>query len=404
MAAAATMFAACGEKETPSNDDWTETAPEFTSDVADIVVTEDNLAETVTFEYSAADFGVATQINYAIEVQLTEGGPTAVVATSSTTTATATLEDINYELYVRLGITVGEATDVTFYVSAQMGASEKLYSQPKTAKVTAIEAGPKKSEWGIVGSMAASGWSTNIPMFEGDEYIFALNVAINEGEEFKFRKDTDWSSGIELSYAGTAMPDAMYEGAHGGNIKMGKTGIYDIYILVETEEKGNSTGKIYIMTAGKTPDQAGEAEVVYSDPSAETFVVGLSGNVLGWDDPSFDANDRATFKSKNVTDAATFAGTYTFELASVTFAENELIKVRINGDWFGYQQVTFEGIEIAPAQSTGEGDAPLFNEDGTPKYDEGNNMVLGEAGTYKMTLSFTWDGTKASEITAAFTK
>ena len=52
MAAAATMFAACGEKEGPTGgDDWTETAPEFTSDVADIVVTEETLSEKVKFTY-----------------------------------------------------------------------------------------------------------------------------------------------------------------------------------------------------------------------------------------------------------------------------------------------------------------------------------------------------------------
>ena len=184
---------------------------------------------------------------------------------------------------------------------------------------------------------------------------------------------------------------------------MGKTGVYDVYLLVTKEEKEASEGKFYIMTAGKTPDQAGEAEVVYSDPSSDKFVVGLSGSILGWDDPSFETNDRATLKSKEVTDAATFAGTYSFELASVTFAADELVKVRINGEWFGYQQVTFDGIQVEPAQSESDG-APVFNEDGTPKYDEGNNMVVKEPGTYKMTVSFTWDGLKATEITAAFAK
>ena len=215
MAAATVMFAACDKEENKGNGgDFENVAPVLTDDIADIVVTEATLSNEVTFSYSAADFGVATQINYAVEVQIADG-PKAVVATSSTTTAKATLEKINYELYVKLGITVNEPTDVNFYVSAQMGASEKLYSEPVVVNVIAIEAGPKKSEWGLVGSMATSNWATNIPMFEGDEYIFALNVAINEGEEFKFRKDTDWSSGIELSSNSTVMPDAMYEAAHG---------------------------------------------------------------------------------------------------------------------------------------------------------------------------------------------
>ena len=81
MAAAAVAFASCDK---PSNNDveFTETAPEFTSEVADIVVTEETLENKLTFTCSPADFGVNTQINYSLEVQLGEG-PKAVVATST---------------------------------------------------------------------------------------------------------------------------------------------------------------------------------------------------------------------------------------------------------------------------------------------------------------------------------
>ena len=403
MAAAATVFAACDEQK-QGGDDFTEVAPEFTSSIDDIVVTEETLETEVTFSYSAADFGVDTQINYAIEVQIGTGAK-AVVATSTTTEAKATLEDINYELVTALGITVGTPTDVNFYVSAQMGASEKLYSQPESVKVMAIEAGDKKSDWGLIGGMVAcENWNKDIVLLEGEEYLYVLGVELAEGDEFKFRKGASWDTGIELAYAGTVMPNAEYAAGHGGNIKMGATGTYDIYLLVETEEKENSTGKFYIMTAGKTPDEAGEAEVIYVDPSAETFNVGLSGDILGWDTPTYETNDRAEFKTKTVTDEATYAGTYTFELSSVSFAAGELFKVRINDGWFGYNQVTVEGLNVTPEQAKdGEG-KPVFNEDQTPKYDDGANFIVGDAGTYKMTVSFTWDGLNASEIVATFAK
>ena len=380
MAAAATMFAACGEKEGPTGgDDWTETAPEFTSDVADIVVTEETLSEKVKFTYSPADFGVNTQINYAIEVQIGEGLK-AVVATSTTTEAEATLEDINYELYVKLGITIGEATDVNFYVSAQMGASEKLYSQPKTAKVTAIEAGPKKSEWGLVGTI--NNWAApDITMFEVDSYFVAYNVTLTTADEFKIRANEEWNDeknyGTEVK--GTFAPNTIIPVITSGgsqNIGVKEDGVYDIYFDLENT-------KVYLMKAGKTPDQAGEAEIEYVDGSK--LVVGISGKFAGteyWVDP---ADDRlATFKTMTLTDEATFAGSYTYEITNFTMTSGDEFKVRVNGAWIGAGEggAVVEGLSVS----------------GT------DNFVVGEDGTYKITISFDWDGLTQTNVKAVFSK
>ena len=308
MAAATVMFAACDKEENKGNGgDFENVAPVLTDDIADIVVTEATLSNEVTFSYSAADFGVATQINYAVEVQIADG-PKAVVATSSTTTAKATFEDINYELYVRLGITVNEPTDVNFYVSAQMGASEKLYSEPVVVNVIAIEAGPMKSEWGLVGTI--NDWAApDVPMFIVEPYFVAYNVELTTADEFKIRANEEWNDeknyGTEVK--GTFAPNTIIPVITSGgsqNIGVKEDGLYDVYFDLE-----NST--VYLMTAGKTPDQAGEAVIEYIDGS--TLVVGLSGNFAGteyWVDPA--DNRLATFKTKELTDATTFAGSYTF--------------------------------------------------------------------------------------------
>lgn len=407
MAAAATVFAACNkEGGNEGGDDLADVAPEFTTDLEDIIVTEETLEAELTFSYSAADFGVATQINYAIEAQIGTGNK-AVVATSTTTEAKVTLEDLNYELVTVLNIPLGVATDVNFYVSAQMGSSAKLYSQPQTVKVTAIEAGPKKSEWGLVGTI--NGWAKpDIKMFDVDGYFVAYNVELTDTDEFKIRANEEWNDaknyGTEIK--GTFAPNTIIPViTSGGSCNIGVTtaGTYDIYFVIDATDE-NNPGTVYLMEAGKTPDQAGEAEVVYIDPSAEKFNVGLSGDILGWDTPAYETNDRAAFVTKEVTDADTYAGTYTFELASVSFAENELFKVRINDGWFGYNQVTVEGLSVTPEQAKdGDGNL-LYNEDQTPKYDDGANLIVGEAGTYKMTLTFAWNGLNASEIVATFTK
>lgn len=380
IAAVAAMFTAC-DKTPEQEGEFTETAPEFTSEVSDIVVTEETLDNKLTFTCSPADFGVSTQINYSLEVQIGEEGLKSVVATSTTTTIETTLEKLNYELYVKLGITIGEPVDVNFYISAQMGESAKLYSQPKTAKVTAIEAGPMKSEWGLVGTV--NGWGfPDITMFIVEPYFVAYNVVLTENDEFKIRASVagEWDDtknyGTEVK--GTFAPNVIIPVVTSGgsqNIGVKEAGVYDIYFDLE-----NTT--VYLMQAGKTPDQAGEAETEYVDGS--TLVVGLSGKFAGveyWVDP---ADDRlAAFKTKTITDEATHAGTYTYEIANFTMTSGDEFKVRINGAWIGVAEgATVEGLAVS-----GEG-----------------NFIAGESGTYKVAISFDWDGLTQTNVKATFSK
>ncbi|MBQ8839299.1 MAG: SusE domain-containing protein [Bacteroidales bacterium] len=382
MAAATVMFAACDKEENKGNGgDFENVAPVLTDDIADIVVTEGTLSNEVTFSYSAADFGVATQINYAVEVQIADG-PKAVVATSSTTTAKATLEKINYELYVKLGITVNEPTDVNFYVSAQMGASEKLYSEPVVVNVIAIEAGPMKSEWGLVGTI--NDWAApDVPMFIVEPYFVAYNVELTTADEFKIRANEEWNDeknyGTEVK--GTFAPNTIIPVITSGgsqNIGVKEDGLYDVYFDLE-----NST--VYLMTAGKTPDQAGEAVIEYIDGS--TLVVGLSGNFAGteyWVDPA--DNRLATFKTKELTDETTFSGSYTVEISNCAIASGDALKVRVNGALIG----------------GGEGEATISGLEHTVADD--GNIVASESGTYNIIITFDWDGLTQSNVSVTFTK
>ena len=145
-------------------------------------------------------------------------------------------------------------------------------------------AAPVESEWGLIGSLAAcNSWTNNIKLYEAGEYYAAKGVTFADGDQFKFRKGETW--GTEVVYEGIVAPDAEYAcAAGGGNSTISAGGVYDVYLA-------KSLDKFYVMTQGKTPADAGQAEVVYVDPSAESFVVGFSGSLLGWDDPSFEQND-----------------------------------------------------------------------------------------------------------------
>ena len=231
------------------------------------------------------------------------------------------------------------------------------------------------SEWGLIGSLAAcNNWSANIPLYVSGDYAVAKGVVFAAGDQFKFRKGETW--GTELVYEGTVSSDSEYACAAGsGNSTIAEAGTYDVYLALTLD-------KFYVMTPGKTPADAGEAVVTYIDPSAEAFVVGFSGSAIGWDDPSFDQGDRAAFVSKNVTDAATFAGTYEFKLEGLAVAANDEFKVRINGQWIGVGGAAVEGLTVT----------------GT------DNFIAGEAGTYTAVITFAWDGLAHSDVKVVFSK
>ena len=234
------------------------------------------------------------------------------------------------------------------------------------------------SEWGLIGSIAAcNNWSANIPLYVSGDYAVAKGVAFAAGDQFKFRKGETW--GTELTYEGQITIDAkldLIDGTGGKqNSSIADAGTYDVYLA-------NDLSAFYVMTPGKTPADAGAAVKVYTDPSADSFVVGFSGSAIGWDDPSFDTGDRATFVSKNVTDAATFAGTYEFKLEGLAVAANDELKVRINGQWIGVGGATVEGLTVT----------------GT------DNFIAGEAGTYNVVITFAWDGSTHSDVKVVFSK
>ena len=241
-------------------------------------------------------------------------------------------------------------------------------------------AAPEMAEWGLIGSLAAcNNWGVNIPLYINGDYMVAKGVVFAAGDQFKFRKGESW--GVELTYEGQITIDAkldLIDGTGGKqNSSIADGGTYDVFLA-------NDLSAYYVMTPGKTPADAGAAEKVYTDPSAESFVVGFSGSALGWDDPTFDTNDRAAFVSKNVTDEATFAGTYEFKLEGLAIAAEDQFKVRINGQWIGDGGAAVEGLAVTAASD--------------------GNFIAGEAGTYTAVITFAWDGSTHSDVKVVFSK
>jgi arabinogalactan oligomer/maltooligosaccharide transport system substrate-binding protein len=79
---------------------------------------------------------------------------------------------------------------------AALKAALKIYDEGVKACVA-----ENKSPWGLVGSFAASKWSTNVDFTQGADGLWTLDYTLAANDEFKVRKGTDWDtfSGLKLT-------------------------------------------------------------------------------------------------------------------------------------------------------------------------------------------------------------
>ena len=226
LAAAAGLFSACQELEmvqTYAPEDVV--APVLRGiqlngePVSEIAVTSENMGTVVTFTWDAADFGVSTQINYAIEA--TYGGDTLAVMTGLTaTSAEMTYEALNTPLALAaedggLGIPVDSPTEVNFLVSATIGDTfGKYYSEGVPVTMTVTQAERTYPMIYVIGDFCgwADGQTQELFSFSGDEVNYSGVIGFNgkAANGFKIRgTETGWSDDSNWGVDGeAAAPEA----------------------------------------------------------------------------------------------------------------------------------------------------------------------------------------------------
>ncbi len=269
----------------------------------------------------------------------------------------------NYRVYVNMN----NAGNMTYELNGDMfGMEEPGYVEPAPAPEPDPE--PEEETWYLIG--AFNEWKAkdaNYALVKGEDYYELKGFTLATESKLQFNNGT-W----DKKRSGVFSVNAAIDAAPGDDMTV-PAGTYDVYMNLDLD-------KIYFMTDGKTPADAGEATVTYID--ASKVVVGFSGEDYGWGDPTDDY--KAAFVSKEVTDEATYAGTYVYKKEGLVVANGKNFKIRINGAWIGYSDVTLEGINA------------IEGSDG--------NIQAGEGGTFNVVISFAWDGLKASEVKAVFSK
>lgn len=189
LAAAAGLFSACQDlDEVKAYDPSRVVAPVLHALPGEIVITPENMGQTQTFTWDAADFGVLTQVNYSIEASYGDDAKLVLFTGMDGTSTEQTYESLNNVLALAtedggLGLPSGEAAEVKFYVSATIGSNyEKFYSAPVSVSVTATAAERSYPKVWVIGDYC--GWnhgnSQFLFSFSGDEVIYEGIVDFGE--------------------------------------------------------------------------------------------------------------------------------------------------------------------------------------------------------------------------------
>lgn len=183
----------------------------------EITVTSENMGNTVTFTWDAADFGAPTQINYAVEAAY--NNDTLAVMTGITgTSSEQTYELLNSLLALSaedggLGVPADTPTDVDFLVSATIGETfGKYYSEGVTVKMTVTEAERTYPMVYVIGDYSTWQWDTaqKLYSFSNDEVTYSGVVGFNgaAANGFKITGATNWDNGNWGLDGNAAAPEA----------------------------------------------------------------------------------------------------------------------------------------------------------------------------------------------------
>ena len=89
------------------------------------------------------------------------------------------------------------------------------------------------SEWSVIGKLLGTEWNTDYVCAEADGAFVLKDVLLKADDEFKFRKDKDWTVNRGAASLVVGTPVKAEQG--GGNLKTGKEGHFDLYYFAEKE-------------------------------------------------------------------------------------------------------------------------------------------------------------------------
>ena len=222
----------------------------------------------------------------------------------------------------------------------------------------------KESNWSVIGKLTKYEieWNGDLPMVsdeDGNKHV-ALSVELGDEDEFKFRKDKDWTVNMGGEFGG--MDVAFPVKQDGSNIKVGAEGVYDLFVNLS-----DNTAMVAEASGLKV-----SGIVVVSEADDKPKAWSLVGTLE-------DSNWGKDYDLTNVTGDV-------WTINNVLVRENDEFKIRADHKW----DISYGGPEENAQSTYKEGDVygvyqPTLGE----TFDAGEkNIRIGAEGHYNITLTY----------------
>lgn len=168
-------------------------------------ITPATLTTPIEFAWDEADYGVKTQVTYAVQVDASESfdDPT-VIGTTNATKLSVQLGELNTKLLNDLEVPANEFSSLFIRIVASINGKYLVVSTAVNIKVKTYKAADAKpaSLW-LPGGYQGWNPATAPVIYSMGGSVFEGYVYIKEGTGFKFTSDPDWNH-INYGYAGEA--------------------------------------------------------------------------------------------------------------------------------------------------------------------------------------------------------
>jgi len=221
------------------------TSPQITSPVAaaSFILLKDNETDTITFNWSKADYGVELAVQYVLQADITGNSfasPTSIL-TATADSAIIEVSTLN-EILLSMGLTIDAANDVDFrlmsYVPEGTINGDSIYSETITLSLTpyATTFPPIYMCGAGVGGWS---WDKSQEMRSTDPYQYSTIAYFYANEAFRFFAQRDWNpTSYNYPYFSGGTISELFENALDGdsNFKfIGTSGFYLITVNTQTK-------------------------------------------------------------------------------------------------------------------------------------------------------------------------
>jgi|GEM_PF-173002 len=205
------------------------------------VISEENLSEVIALAWSAADYGVKTQLTYVVQLDSAERSfaDPVILGTTQHNSVSMTIGELNAKLLLDLKITPNVESSLEIRVLSSINGQYTVISPTVSITVKPLklfDANNPPSLW-VPGGY--QGWNPgSAPVIYGtSETEFEGYVYINEGSAFKFTSHPDWN---HINYGDSGTPGVLTTDGLAGGLSAPEAGYYRFKVNIE-----NLTYEIY---------------------------------------------------------------------------------------------------------------------------------------------------------------